>query len=211
MPAAVSKYPFTIAEGQIDPEDPDYCRFKKQYCLYWGAMVEALDQLQRMLLDFAVPLAWVCGERLAVCVQSGELNWRDGRGRRTHVEKLLSVLENGDEVWDLMCQPGQRYKGIDGHQAAAVCIQTCWRRCSARTAYLLQLRPKWAAQVIAMSLLKRAKLGHLKKSLQASRIRQLENYRIRAEVNKIHIYITVSSGPWIWFVEQRSKSIDLTV
>uniref|UniRef100_A0A671SLM4 IQCH-like ATP-grasp domain-containing protein n=1 Tax=Sinocyclocheilus anshuiensis TaxID=1608454 RepID=A0A671SLM4_9TELE len=179
--SAVSKYPFTIAEGQIDPEDPDYCRFKKQYCLYWGAMVEALDQLERMLLDFAVPLARVCGERLAACVQSGELDWRDGRGRRAHVEKLLSVLENRDEVWDLMCQPGQRYKGIEGHQAAAVCIQTCWRRYSARTAYLLQLRPKWAAQVIAISLLKHAKLGYLKKSLQASRIRQLENYHIRAE------------------------------
>uniref|UniRef100_A0A8C1MGG5 IQ motif containing H n=1 Tax=Cyprinus carpio TaxID=7962 RepID=A0A8C1MGG5_CYPCA len=181
VPAAVSKYPFTIAEGQIDPEDPDYCRFKKQYCLYWGAIVEALDQLQRMLLDFAVPLARVCGERLAACVQSGELDWRDSRGRLAHVEKLLSVLENRDEVWDLMCQPGQRYKGIEGHQAAAVRIQTCWRRYSAHTAYLLQLRPKWAAQVIAISLLKHAKLGHLKKSLQASRIRQLENYRIRAE------------------------------
>uniref|UniRef100_A0A672N890 IQ motif containing H n=1 Tax=Sinocyclocheilus grahami TaxID=75366 RepID=A0A672N890_SINGR len=164
----------------IGPDDPDYCRFKKQYCLYWGAMVEALDQLQQMLLDFAVPLARVCGERLAACVQRGELDWRDGRGRCTHVEKL-SVLENRDEVWDLMCQPGQRYKGIEGHQAAAVCIQTCWRRYSARTAYLLQLRPKWAARIIAMSLLKHAKLGHLKKSLQASRLHQLENYRIRAE------------------------------
>ncbi|XP_051726460.1 IQ motif-containing protein H isoform X1 [Ctenopharyngodon idella] len=181
VPAAVSKYPFTIVEGQIDPDAPDYCRFKKQYCLCWGAIVEALDQLQRMLLDFAVPLARVCGERLAACVQSSELDWRGSRGWCTHVEKLLSVLENRDEVWDLMCQPGQRYKGNGGHQAAAVCIQTCWRRYSAHTAYLLQLRPKWAAQIIAMSLLKRAKLGHLKKSLQASRLRQLENYRIRAE------------------------------
>ncbi|XP_073707067.1 IQ motif-containing protein H [Garra rufa] len=181
VPAAVSKYPFTIVEGQIDPDDPDYCRFKKQYCLYWGAMVEALDQLKRLLLDFAVPLARVCGERLAACVLSGELEWIDGRGRCAPVEKLFLVLENRDEVWDLMCQPGQRYKGIEGHQAAAVRIQTCWRRYSARTAYLLQLRPKWAAQVIAMSLLKRAKIGHLKKSLQASRLRQLENYRIRAE------------------------------
>uniref|UniRef100_A0A673L831 IQ motif containing H n=1 Tax=Sinocyclocheilus rhinocerous TaxID=307959 RepID=A0A673L831_9TELE len=177
----ISKYPVTIVEGQIGPDDPDYCRFKKQYCLYWGAMVEALDQLQRMLLDFAVPLARVCGEQLAACVQRGELDWRDGRGRCTHVEKLLSVLENRDEVWDLMCQPGQRYKGIEGHQAAAVCIQTCWRRYSARTAYLLQLRPKWAARIIAMSPLKHAKLGHLKNSLQASRLCQLENYRIRAE------------------------------
>uniref|UniRef100_A0A8C1JZ77 IQ motif containing H n=1 Tax=Cyprinus carpio TaxID=7962 RepID=A0A8C1JZ77_CYPCA len=158
LPAAVSKYPFTMVGGQIDPDDPDYCRFKKQCCLYWGAVVEALDQLQWMLLDFVVPLAWVCEEGLAVCVQSGEFDWRDGRGRCTHVEKLLSVLENRDEVWDLMCQPGQCYRGIEGHRAAAVCIQTCWRLYSARTAYLLQLRPKWAAQIIAMSLLKHAKL-----------------------------------------------------
>ncbi|XP_067276603.1 IQ motif-containing protein H isoform X2 [Pseudorasbora parva] len=181
VPAAVSKYPFTIVEGQIDPDAPDYCRFKMQYCLCWGAIEEALDQLQQMLLDFAVPLARVCGERLAAWVQSSELNWRGNRGRCAHVEKLLSVLENRDEVWDLMRQPGQRYKGNGGHQAAAVRIQSCWRCYSARTAYLLQLRPKWAAQIIAMSLLKRAKLGHLKKSLQASRLRQLENYRIRAK------------------------------
>uniref|UniRef100_A0A8C2AYL5 IQ motif containing H n=1 Tax=Cyprinus carpio TaxID=7962 RepID=A0A8C2AYL5_CYPCA len=181
LPAAVSKYPFTMVGGQIDPDDPDYCRFKKQCCLYWGAVVEALDQLQWMLLDFVVPLAWVCEEGLAVCVQSGEFDWRDGRGRCTHVEKLLSVLENRDEVWDLMCQPGQRYRGIEGHRAAAVCIQTCWRLYSARTAYLLKLRPKWAAQIIAMSLLKHAKLSHLKRNLQASRLHQLENHHIRAE------------------------------
>nr|AAI61661.1 Si:dkey-246a16.2 protein [Danio rerio] len=181
VPAVVSKYPFTIVDGQIDPDAADFCRYKKQYCLYWGAMVESLEQLQRMLLDFAVPLARVCGERLAACVQSGELDWRDGRGRCTHVEKLLSVLENRDEVWDLMCQPGQRYKGNGGHQAAAVRIQTCWRRYSARTAYLIQLRSKWAAEMIAMSLLKRAKLCHLKKSLQASQLRQLENFHSRAE------------------------------
>lgn len=173
----VSKYPFTVVEGQIDPSAPDYCRFKKQYCLCWGAIVEALDRLQRMLLNFGVPLARVCGEQLASCVQGGDLG----------VEKLLSVLENRDEVWNLMCWPGQRYKGKGGHQAAAVRIQTCWRRYSARAAYLLQLLPKWAAHTIAMSMLKRAKLKRLRKSLEASRLRHLENYHIGAKVN--HIYI----------------------
>ncbi|XP_051580204.1 IQ motif-containing protein H-like [Myxocyprinus asiaticus] len=181
VPTAVSKYPFTIVEGQIDPSAPDYCRFKKQYCLYWGAIVEVLEQLQQILSDFALPLARVCGERLAAWVQSGELDWRGSRGQCAHVEKLLSVLENRDEVWELICQPGQRYKGSGGHQAAAVRIQTCWRRYSARAAYLLQLLPKWAAQIIAMCLLKRARLSHLRKSLQASRLSHLENYRIRAE------------------------------
>nr|XP_055030438.1 IQ motif-containing protein H isoform X1 [Misgurnus anguillicaudatus] len=181
VPTAFSKYHFTIVKGQIDTSAPDYCRFKKQYCLGWGAIAEALDQLQRILSDYSVPLARVCGERLAACVQGGDLDRRGDRSRCGHVEKLLSVLENRDEVWDLMCQPGQRYKGNGGHQAAAVRIQTCWRGYSARAAYLLQLRPKWAAQTIAMSLLKRAKLMHLKKCLQASRLRHLENYHIRAE------------------------------
>lgn len=180
MPNAVSKYPLAIVEGQIDPSAPDYCRFKKQFCLCWGAILEALDQLQRILLDFAVPLALVCGERLASLVQAGDLG----------VEKLLSVLENRDEVWDLMRQPGQRYKGKEGHRAAAVRIQTCWRRYSARAAYLLRLLPEWAAQTIAMSLLKRAKLKRLRKSLEASRLRHLESYRIRAEVNHtVYTYV----------------------
>ncbi|XP_056621616.1 IQ motif-containing protein H isoform X2 [Triplophysa dalaica] len=174
-PMPVSKYPFTIVEGLINPSAPDYCRFKKQYCLCWGAIVETLDQLQRMLFNFAVPLAWVCGERLASCVQGGDL------ARNSSVEKLLSVLENRDEVWNLMCQPGQRYKGKGGHRAAAVRIQTCWRRYSARAAYLLKLLPKWAAQTIAMSLLKHAKHKRLRKSLEASRLSHLENYHIRAK------------------------------
>ncbi|TRZ03520.1 hypothetical protein DNTS_030875 [Danionella cerebrum] len=182
----VSKYPFSIVKGQLDLEAPDFSKFKKQYCLCWAGVLKPLERLQKILQEFAVPLAQVCGERLAAGVQSGELDWRGAWGRIAHVEKLLSLLENRDEVWDLMCQPGQRYKGSGGHQAAAVLIQSCWRRYSARTAYLVQLRSKKAVEKIARSLVKHIKWCRLQKRMEASRVRQLENFRNKAESLAAH-------------------------
>ncbi|XP_072551734.1 IQ motif-containing protein H [Salminus brasiliensis] len=172
----VGKHCFSIVDGRIDPYDAEFCAFKEQYCLCWGPLVEALWRLERLMQDFAVPYAQVCGQRLVALMQSGELYW--GGGGLGH---LLSVLENEEEVWELVRRPGQRYRGEGGRQAAAVRIQASWRRHQARTAYLRQQRRKWAAGTIAISWLLHAQVGRVRKSLQATRLRHLENYRSRAE------------------------------
>ncbi|KAL0968865.1 hypothetical protein UPYG_G00272910 [Umbra pygmaea] len=103
------------------------------------------------------------------------------------VARLLSVLENRQEVWELVSRPGQRYQGEGGMEAAATQIQSSWRCYLARAAYLLLLHRKWAAETIALFWLMHSRI---KRSLQASRRTHLDNYRIRAQdlsVNWKHI------------------------
>ncbi|MBN3306587.1 IQCH protein, partial [Amia calva] len=80
-----------------------------------------------------------------------------------------------------MQRPGQRYQGEGGREAAAVTLQSCWRRHHARTAYLRLRRQKWAAGAIAITWLLHAQLARTRKSLQATCRRHLENFCSRAE------------------------------
>lgn len=185
-PIAISKFPFTITMGQIDPMAADFCRFKQHYCLSWGNVVDALQALEKLLREFAVPLAEVCGEELANFAQSWEAGWRSA----PPVMGLLSVLENREQVLDLVLRPGQRYKGEGGTEAAATRIQSCWRRYLAQTTHC---RRKWAARTIAISWLMHTQRRHVRKALQARRFRQLENYRNRAQVRLlISNYVSLS-------------------
>ncbi|XP_029288765.1 IQ motif-containing protein H isoform X2 [Cottoperca gobio] len=175
-PVNISKYPFTIIKGQINPMATDFCHFKQSFSLCWSSVVDALEALKKLLRDFAVPLAKVSGEILA---EFG-YGWDDG-WRKAPVISLLSVLENWEEVSGLVLRPGQRYKGEGGIEAAAIHIQSSWRRYLARTAYLRRCRAKWAAGTIAISWLMYTQMCRVRRSLQARRFRQLENYRSRAQ------------------------------
>lgn len=177
-PAPSGQHFFSIVEGRIDPSASDFCTFKEHYYLSWSTLLEAMWQLERLLGQFAVPRALVCGDRLVALAQSGELQW----GRH---ECLLSALENREEVLELMKKPGQRYRGEGGRRVAAVRIQACWRCYRTRTAYLHQQRRKGAARTIAMSWLLHAQLSRVRKSLQDTRLRHLENYHSRAKVRGI--------------------------
>uniref|UniRef100_A0A4W5MG44 Uncharacterized protein n=1 Tax=Hucho hucho TaxID=62062 RepID=A0A4W5MG44_9TELE len=178
---SISKFSFTILEGRINPMAPDYCRFKQHYCLCWSLLVEMLSGLGSLLRRYAVPMARVNGERLVELAQGGDPDWAVRVGGSNSVERLLSVMENREEVWDLVYRPGQRYRGEGGTEAAAVRIQSCWRRHWARNAYLHHRQRKWAAGTIAISWLMHAQLGRVRKSLQESRRTHLDNYRIRGQ------------------------------
>lgn len=185
VPDNITKYSFTITKGQIDPMAADFCHFKQSLTLCWGSMLDALEDLKKLLRDFAVPLAKVSGERLVDICHSWDAGWR----KAPSVVTLLSVLENQKEVSDLVSRPGQRYKGEGGVEAATILIQSCWRRYSARTAYLWHLRRKWAAHIIAMSWSGHTQRCRVKEALQARRLRQLENHRRRAQVTFVHLNV----------------------
>uniref|UniRef100_A0A8B9L844 IQCH-like ATP-grasp domain-containing protein n=1 Tax=Astyanax mexicanus TaxID=7994 RepID=A0A8B9L844_ASTMX len=207
-PVPISKHCFSIVDGRIDPCCTEFCAFKKQYCLCWGPLMEALWRLEQLMQEYAVPHARVCDQRLVALMQTGELDWGGGG-----VGHLLSVLENQEEVWELMRRPGQRYRGEGGRQAAAERIQASWRCHQARTAYLRQQRRKWAAETIAISWLLHAQVGRVRKSLQATRLRQLENYRSRAEYladNWKHLSTsrrTIIHVPSLGYSEQQRRSL----
>lgn len=173
-----SKYPFAIIKGRINPLATDFCYFKQSFSLCWNSVVDALEALVKLLRDFAVPLAKVSGERL---VELGH-GWDSCWIKAPPMIGLLPVLENWEEVLGLVLRPGQRYKGEGGIEAAAIHIQSCWRRYLARTAYLRHCRRKWAARTIAISWLMHAQMRRVRNALQAHRLRQLENYRSRAQV-----------------------------
>ncbi|XP_031139132.1 IQ motif-containing protein H isoform X2 [Sander lucioperca] len=177
VPVNISKYPFTIIKGRINSMATDFCHFKQSFSLCWSSVVDALEALEKLLRDFAVPLAKVSGERL---VEFGH-GWDNGWRKAPPVIGLFSVLENWEEVLGLVLRPGQRYKGEGGIDAAAIHIQSCWRRYLAQTAYLRHCRRKWAAGTIAISWLMHTQMLRVRKALQARRFRQLENYRSRAQ------------------------------
>ncbi|KAM4734667.1 IQ motif-containing protein H [Anableps anableps] len=174
---STTKYPFTIIKGQINPMARDFSHFKHNFILHWNNVVDALEALNKLLRDFAVPLAKVNGEQFVELCLKSDCCWR----RNPSVATLFSVLENQEEVLALVSCPGQRYRGDRGTEAAAICIQSCWRRYLARTAYLCLCRNKLAVQVISLSWLMHTQRCHVKRVLQAKRFSQLENYRSRAQ------------------------------
>ena len=190
VPGNIGKYSFNITEGRINPIAADFCLFKQSFSLCWSSVVYALEPLEKLLRDFAVPLAIVNGERLVEFAHGSDNGWRKGPPG----VGLLSVLENKEEVLGLVLRPGQRYKGEGGIEAAAIQIQSCWRRYVARTAYLRHCRRKWAAGTIAMSWLMHNQIRCVRKALQARRFRQLENSRSRAQV------MLLKSKCWFLFI-----------
>ncbi|XP_053282408.1 IQ motif-containing protein H [Pleuronectes platessa] len=177
FPVNISNYPFAITKGRMDPLAADFCLFKQSFSSCWSRVVHALEALEKLLRVYAVPMAKVSGERLVEFSHGWDSGWRTARP----VIGLVSVLENWEEVLGLVSRPGQRFKGEGGIEAAAIHIQSCWRRCVARTAYLRHCRRKWAAGTISMSWLMRSQMRGVRKALQARRLRQLESYRSRAQ------------------------------
>ncbi|KAL6106680.1 iqch [Pungitius sinensis] len=176
-PVNINKCDFTILMGRTNPMARDFSEFKQSFSLCWSSVVDVLEALEKLLRDFAVPLARVSGRRL---VELGHV-WESGWLKAPPPTGFLSVLENWEEVLVLLSRPGQRYKGEGGIEAAAVHIQSCWRRYLARTAYLRHCRRRWAAGTIAVSWLMFTQMRHVRKALQARRSRQLENFRGRAK------------------------------
>ncbi|XP_078539173.1 IQ domain-containing protein H isoform X2 [Lissotriton helveticus] len=166
---------FTIYEGTINHQAPDFLAFKQRYCLSWGSLLSFLEHLEVFLKNYAVPAAILNGEKLMETLLSFELNQRPTRS------DLLSVLANRAAVKRLLSRPGQRYRGQDGLVAAATKIQATWRRYRDRKTYLEYRRHKWAAGVIAISWLLFMQKSRVKRILKESRQRHLENFRLRTK------------------------------
>ncbi|XP_072888732.1 IQ motif-containing protein H [Hemitrygon akajei] len=168
-------YYVTILKGRIDYLAPDFLAFKQHYQLYWRHIFSFLEYLEMKLRKYSVPVAVVEGQRLAKISVAFDID------SQPTWEMLLPALKNKDLVEEIVKRPGQQYKGPDGMEIAATKIQAIWRQYRARTKYLVSLRQKWAAGVIAISWLMHAQKARVKKTLKQSRQRHLENFRSRAK------------------------------
>ncbi|XP_077684231.1 IQ domain-containing protein H [Eretmochelys imbricata] len=168
-------YDITIYNGTIDHKAPDFLAFKQHCCLSWGSILSFLEHVEKLLKDYAVPLAIIKGKKLMELISDFELNQRPTR------DDLLSVIKNRTTVKRILNQPGQRYKGQHGTEMAATRIQATWRRYTDRKAYIHFRQQQWASGVIAISWLLHSHMAHVKKTLKESRQRHLENFYIRAK------------------------------
>ncbi|KGL72943.1 IQ domain-containing protein H, partial [Tinamus guttatus] len=164
-----------VCNGTIDQKDPDFLAFKQRYCLSWGNIVFFLEHTEKLLKDYAVPKATINCKKLAEVASDFELNENPTKN------DILSVMKNQSVVREILNQPGQRYKGQGGTEMAAAKIQATWRRYRARKAYVRFRRQQWASGVIAISWLLHSHMARVKKTLQESRQRHLENFYIRAK------------------------------
>ncbi|NXE50604.1 IQCH protein, partial [Casuarius casuarius] len=168
-------YDIAVCDGTIDRKDPDFLAFKQRYCLSWGSIVFFLEHTEKLLKDYAVPVATINCKKLAEVASDFELNENPTKN------DILSVIKNQSAVKKILNQPGQRYKGQGGIEMAATKIQATWRCYWARKAYVRFRQQQWASGVIAISWLLHNHMARVKKTLQESRQRHLENFYIRAK------------------------------
>ncbi|XP_068266670.1 IQ domain-containing protein H [Nyctibius grandis] len=166
---------FAVYHGMIDQKAPGFLAFKQHYCLSWGSIVFFLEHTEKLLKDYAVPLATINCKKLAEVASDFELNENPTKS------DILSVLKNQSTVEKILNRPGQRYKGQGGTEMAATKIQATWRRYQARKAYVCFRQQQWASGVIAISWLLHNHMACVKKTLKESRRRHLENFYIRAK------------------------------
>ncbi|KAK7478399.1 hypothetical protein BaRGS_00030324 [Batillaria attramentaria] len=164
---------FAIQHGKVRDAQPEFLAFKQHYCLIWGCIVTLLKHLERMLTNYAVPMAFIHGDKLADLAVEFELEKAPG------IPELLSVIVNRDDVEAIIFKPGRRFMGPDGSNVAATQIQSSWRRYRDRSQYLEYRRLKWAAGVIAISWVMHIKMAQMRSQLRDTRARHLDNFRRR--------------------------------
>lgn len=165
-----------VCHGAIDQTAPGFLAFKQRHCLSWGSIVYFLERTEKLLKDYAVPLATISCQKLVEAASDFALNENPTKS------DILSVIKNRSAVEKVLNRPGQRYKGQGGTEMAAIKIQATWRRFQARRAYARFRRQQWASGVIAISWLLHNHMARVKKALKESRQRHLENFYIRAKV-----------------------------
>ncbi|XP_071965031.1 IQ domain-containing protein H-like [Antedon mediterranea] len=166
---------FAIQHGRACENSKDYAAFKQHYCLSWGNISSTLKLLEKLMMEYAVPLAFVNGDRLADLALEYELE------KDPSIPELLSVIINKDDVEALIRRPGRRYLGPRGTHVAASKIQSTWRRYKDRQAYLEYRRKKWAAGVIAISWIMNVKMAKIRKNLKLTRKQELVNFKVKSE------------------------------
>ncbi|CAF2899332.1 unnamed protein product [Rotaria sp. Silwood2] len=162
-----------IQNGSTKDQTEDFLQFRQFYCLMWGSIVTVLRILEKLMHDYAIPVAFINGEKVSELAQTIEFE------HKPTLEELLSTLINRDEVEELIKKPGRRFFGSGGKERAAIAIQSFWRCFRDRRAYIRLRKRKWAAGVIALTWLTHVKLSKVRRQLKIIRNRQVDVFKTK--------------------------------
>jgi len=73
--------------------------FRQHYCLSWGPVITTLQRLERVLQDYAVPIAFVNGDKLADLALEFDMEIQP------NIDELLTTLVNHEDVKALIKTP----------------------------------------------------------------------------------------------------------
>ncbi|KAH9508924.1 hypothetical protein Btru_048311 [Bulinus truncatus] len=169
-------YRFAIQNGKTRDNYAEFLAFKDHYSQSWGSIYSMIQKLEEIFTLYAVPIAFVNGEKLVELVMEYELE------KAPDLSEFLRVIINRDDVVAFINRPGRKFQGVNGKDLAAVKIQSCWRRYRERSQYLEYRRLKWAAGAIAMSWIMHIKMSRMKHQLRQTRMKQLEAFKQRAMI-----------------------------
>ncbi|UJR28036.1 hypothetical protein I4U23_009293 [Adineta vaga] len=162
-----------IQNGLTKDQTDEFLQFRQLHCLMWGNIVTVFRMLEKIMYDYAIPVAFINSERVVELAQTIELE------HKPTLDELLSAVLNREEVEELVKRIGRRFVGSGGKDRAAIAIQSYWRRFRDRRAYIRLRKRKWAAGVIALSWLMMVKLAKARFQLKLSRQRQIEFFRTK--------------------------------
>ncbi|CAH1796248.1 unnamed protein product [Owenia fusiformis] len=170
-----SSHRFAIQHGKTRDQSHEYQAFKQHYCLSWGGIVSMLKHLEKLMTNYAVPIAFINGDRLADLSLEFELE------HNPTVDDLLTVVVNREDVEAVIKRPGRRFMGPNGDHIAATKVQSLYRMYRDRKDYLSYRQRKWAAGVIVISWIMSVKMSKIKNGLKQTRMDQLEGFRRRSK------------------------------
>lgn len=107
---------FPIQHGHTKELTNEYMAFRQHYCLSWGPIVSMLHRLELLLQQYAVPIAFVNGDKLADLALEFELELQPS------LPEILSVLVNQEDVEAIVRSP------VCG--SSTCYILTEWRLCA---------------------------------------------------------------------------------
>ena len=90
---------FPIQHGHTKESSNEYTAFRQHYCLTWGPIVSTLKRLEKVLQEYAVPIAFVNGDKLADLALEYELEIQPS------TLELFSTLVNLEDVEALVKTP----------------------------------------------------------------------------------------------------------
>jgi hypothetical protein len=69
LPTPVSTFEYkktfrlVIQNGMTKDQTEDFLQFRQFYCLMWGSIVTVFRMLERLMYDYAIPIAFLNGEK----------------------------------------------------------------------------------------------------------------------------------------------------